>query len=303
VKEKILNPTFVSLWSVLLYLVCALALHCGKGGPGSQNKPADQGSLKGLVPLGRNSRGYEEFRHEKSGVVLIKIPSDTFVMGSDEGEADEKPAHSVFVSGFFIGKYEVSNEQYKVFCDSTGHPYPKTPSFRGMENYFLKYPNYPVANVTWEDARSFCDWAQLRLPTEAEWEMTARGKDRRKYPWGDDEPNAGGTYRCNLFGSSPFEAKLDGYQYTGPVDAFDNGVSPFGCYAMAGNVWEWCADWYLADYYASKQHADPKGPENGTDRVMRGGSWTNDGDGVRTANRDSSWPVEHLGSFGFRPAL
>ncbi|HEX7319336.1 MAG TPA: SUMF1/EgtB/PvdO family nonheme iron enzyme [bacterium] len=302
-KEWIRSICFFSMWPLLM--ICLIALYCGKGGPENQNKPkpANQGSLKGLIPLGKNTQGHVEFRHEKSGIILIKISSDSFIMGSDKGDADEKPMHNVLVNGFFIGKYEVSNEQYKIFCDSTGHSYPKSPNFKGMDDYFLKYPDYPVANVTWEDARSFCDWAQLRLPTEAEWEMAARGNDRRKYPWGNDEPNAGGTYRCNLFGSSPFEAKLDGYQYTSPVNVFDSGISPFGCYAMAGNVWEWCADWYLADYYAWKQNADPQGPENGTDRVMRGGSWTNDGDGVRTANRDSSWPVEHMGSFGFRPAL
>ncbi len=302
-KEWIRSILLVSVWSILM--ICFGTLHCGKGGPGDQNtpKPTGQGSLKGLVPLGENAQGYEEFRHEKSGIILIKIPSDSFTMGSDEGSADEKPVHSVFISGFLMGKYEVSNERYKVFCDSTDHPYPKSTNFKGMDDYFLKYPDYPVANVTWEDARSYCEWAQLRLPTEAEWEIAARGNDRRKYPWGNDEANADGTYRCNLFGSSPFEAKLDGYQYTSPVDAFDNGISPFGCYEMAGNVWEWCADWYLADYYASKKHVDPVGPEKGTDRVMRGGSWTNDGDGVRTANRDFSWPVEHMGSIGFRPAL
>lgn len=224
-----------------------------------------------LVYLSKNSSGYEEYKHEKTGIVLIKIPAGTFTMGSNDGESDEKPVHTVYLDKYYIGKYEITNAQYKKFYDATGRGYPLDPGFTGMSNYFTNYSDYPVVNVSWEDAKAFCDWAGLRLLTEAEWEKAARGTDARKYPWGNEEPDAGGYYRANWEVGN--NGKADGYQFTSPVGTYERGVSPYGCYDMAGNVWEWCADWYDKNYYGRSANNNPKGPESGTLHVLRGGSW------------------------------
>ena len=214
-------------------------------------------------------------------------------MGSGDGENDEKPVHTVYLDGYYIMKYEVTNKQYKKFCDETGRSYPKDPGFSGMSGYFTSYPDYPVVEVCWNDAKAYCAWAGLRLPTEAEWEKASRGTDSRTYPWGNGEP---GTNRCNYIGSG------DGYEYTSPIGSYENGRSPYGCYDMSGNVWECCNDWYGESYYRDSEYKNPKGPSSGTYRVLRGGSWLFYGNCVRAANRDSAGPSGMDGNIGFRCA-
>ena len=160
-----------------------------------------------------------------------------------------------------------------------------------MSDYFNNYPDYPVVEVSWNDAKAYCAWAGLRLPTEAEWEKASRGTDSRTYPWGNGEP---GTNRCN------YRRSGDGYKYTSPIGSYENGRSPYGCYDMSGNVWEWCNDWYGESYYRDSEYKNPKGPSSGTYRVLRGGSWTGNRYGIRTAGRYYDLPSPVIFGGGFR---
>jgi formylglycine-generating enzyme required for sulfatase activity len=214
------------------------------------------------------------------GAEMVLIPAGEFLMGSPkgEGDSDEYPQHTVYLDAFYIDKYEVTNAQYKKFMDATGHAAPGY----WNDNSFNK-PEQPVVGVNWFDAEAYCKWANKRLPTEAEWEKAARGTDARKYPWGNEEPNAGGIWRANY--NIGKKGADDGFQFTAPVGSFSAGVSPYGIHDMAGNVWEWCADWYDKYYYSGSLKNNPKGPSKGRSRVVRGGSWLDVGYYLRAANR------------------
>jgi len=257
----------------------------------------------GMTFLKTNSQGYEEYRWEKDGSTVIKIPAGTFTMGSTEN-TDEKPVHQVHLDEYYIDKYEVTNRQYKQFCDATGRSYPSDPGFSGMSGYFSNYSDYPVVNVSWDDAAAYCTWAGKRLPTEAEWEKAARGTDSRKYPWGNSELT-GRT--CNFADKSTDyswsdKSWNDGHAYTAPVGNYQDGASPYGCMDMAGNVWEWCADWYDISYYGRSPGSNPTGPSSGSARVGRGGSWLNDAWLMRCASRIRLAPSTRYGNLGFRCA-
>ena len=247
----------------------------------------------GMKYLGKNEQGYHEFKNLKDGSILIYIPPGEFIMGSLEGEgdSDEHPQHRVYLDGYFIGKYEVTVAQFRKFCEETGYKMPEQPSWNKDK--------HPVVNVTWEDAVEYCKWAGLRLPTEAEWEKAARGTDGRKYPWGNHEPYYNGRYYANY---DPGNYSEDGYKYTAPVGSYPHGASPYGCMDMAGNVWEWCYDWYDEDYYRNSPYRNPKGPSSGTSRVCRGGSWNCSAKSVRCASRSRGSPSYGWGFLGFRPA-
>jgi len=222
----------------------------------------------------------------------VRVPAGEFLMGSDtwkdpNAEGDELPQHRLRLGEYWIGKYPVTNAQYKVFVDATGHPPPghweggKIPA--GKENH-------PVVNVSWHDAAAFCAWAGLRLPTEAEWEKAARGADGRIYPWGD---------KWDARKANTSEGGRGG---TTPVGAYPAGASPYGALDMAGNVWEWVADWYGEGYYSQSPRENPLGPASGTYRVVRGGSWVLDLRDVRAAYRYRNHPDARLDNFGFRCA-
>ena len=222
-------------------------------------------------------------------------------MGSNDGQSDEKPVHTVYLDGYYISKYEITNKQYKQFCDKTGRSYPRSPKFNrrlfGMNNYFTSYPNYPVVCVSWNDAAAYCKWAGLRLPTEAEWQKGSRGTDGRKYPWGNESP---GTNKANY---DPGTNDADGYYYTSPVGNYSSGASPYGLMDMAGNVWEWCNDWYGEDYYSKSPKNNPKGPSSGSYRVLCGGSWYNLDNFIRSSYRFNNFPTINWYNLGFRPAF
>ncbi|OYT72161.1 MAG: hypothetical protein CFK52_05770 [Chloracidobacterium sp. CP2_5A] len=181
---------------------------------------------------------------------LVAIKGGTFEMGSLDGQPDEQPVRRVTVSDFEIGKYEVTNAQYKAFCDATRRPYPEEPNFARLRNYFLDYPNHPVVRVSWDDANAYCVWLSersgdlYRLPTEAEWEYVARDS-----PIGWDSYNSGGA----------------------PHEVGTSVPNELGIYDLMGNVWEWCADWYGP--YPPNPQVNPKGAPRGTHKVLRGCSW------------------------------
>jgi len=238
----------------------------------------------GLTHLGSNARGYAEYRNQKDGKVLIALPRATFTMGSQHGYADEKPPHAVSVASFYIGKYEVTNAQYRRFVSASGHR-----SAGPWEKYASQWDeSAPVVCVSWHDARAYCAWAGLRLPTEAEWEFAARGRDGREYPWG----NAWDASRAVFSDNSGGRAQ--------PVGSRPSGASAFGCLDMAGNVWEWCSSKYSPyPYNPNDGREDPGGSDV---RVLRGGSWLDDAGGCRAAIRLDDLPGGFSGLWGFRPA-
>lgn len=228
---------------------------------------------------------------------VISIPGGSFQMGSDTGGEDEKPVHEVYVDGFDIGRVPVTNAQYKVFCDATNRSYPVDPQEWG--NYFKDYPDHPVVMVSWEDAMAYCDWLskvtglKYRLPTEAEWEYAARGGlTQKKYPWGDEDPKG---RACYLEGQIPFGVP------TMRVGSYPpNG---YGLYDMAGNVWQWCWDWYDVSYYRSGNNRNPRGAPGGASKVARGGAWLYGPHSLRCAIRLQLAPQMQHETVGFRVAL
>tara|TARA_B100000315_G_C14552525_1_gene576584 strand:- start:634 stop:1533 length:900 start_codon:yes stop_codon:yes gene_type:complete len=206
--------------------------------------------------------------------IMVLIPEGFFQMGSDTGDPDEAPQHPVFVSSFYLDQYEVSNEEYTRFLKATGHSKPFVPVFDDDPAKLLN-PEQIAVGMAWDSAMAYCLWAGKRLPTEAEWEKAARGETPRTWPWG----NEFGVQNANVKGEQ------DGYRYTALPGQFESGRSPYGIYDMAGNGAEWVADWYDAEVYRSAPFQNPKGPEVGKHRVVRGGSWAESAVNVRTTKR------------------
>jgi len=206
---------------------------------------------------------------------MVFIPGGESIMGSaaGTGENDEYPLHTVYVSDFYMDKYEVTNKEYAYFLNSFENP--DTKNWIKLDDersgiifsdnrYKVKEgrENYPVAGITWYGADVFSSWAGKRLPTEAEWEKAARGADERIYPWGMEWDPLMCANSCE-----------GGCASIMPAGSFSTGAGPYGVMDMAGNVWEWCADWYDSKYYNESPYEDPKGPAEGKFKVMRGGSW------------------------------
>lgn len=224
---------------------------------------------------------------------MVLIPAGSFLMGSEDGENDEKPVHEVYVDAFYLDQYEVTVAQYQSYLRATGRPNP------GNWDEQLQNLNHPVVYVSWEDATNYAKWVGKRLPTEAEWEYAARGGNtglagnpKYQYPWG----NVASQDHANYSGV----AGKDKWQRTSPVGSFPpNG---FGLYDMAGNVWEWCSDRYAEDYYSKSPKQNPKGPVTGDYRVLRGGSWYVYPQYVRCADRVWDYPSDRDDLVGFRCA-
>jgi len=240
-------------------------------------------------PITRPLLPDSDTRTGKDGAEMVLIPAGEFQMGSNDGSSDEKPAHTVYLDDFYMDKYEVTNALYKKFMDATGH---KAPFYWNDGEYNAL--NQPVVGVSWNDAKAYAEWAEKRLPTEAEWEKAARGGlVGKKYPWGDSLTHDDANY----YGTGGKD-KWDG---TSPVGSFaPNG---YGLYDMAGNVWEWCADWYDKDYYSDSPSRNPTGPGTGTRRVLRGGSSNYFNiNYLRAANRNGYDPTSMFTIVGFRCA-
>jgi formylglycine-generating enzyme required for sulfatase activity len=263
----------------------------------------------------------------KDGAPTVLIAEGPFLRGSAEGQGDpdERPRRTITLSSYYIDRYEVTNRRYQVFMKATNHRVPEhccDPSYNLWKGTEIaeKLLNHPVVNVDWHDAVAYCTWAGKRLPTEAEWEKAARGTDGREYPWGNQHDRMranGASYWSGTDFGSADEAKawwgsenglgviaVKGTQgiLTLPVTELEKGATPTGLMHMAGNVWEWTADWYDPKAYESMEERDPKGPEGGEFKVHRGGSWLNHRGLLRSAVRDGSRPSMRNHGTGFRCA-
>lgn len=221
---------------------------------------------------------------------FVLVPAGSFEMGSRKN-ANEQPIHTVHLDEYYIGRHPVTVAQFAAFVNATAH------RCDGNAVKDARRAAHPVAWVSWDDAAAFCRWASeatgssIRLPTEAEWEKAARGTDGREYPWGNEAPDDSRCRFGKLLGGST------------PVGSFSpRGDSPYGAADMAGNVWEWCADWYGEDYYRLSPGENPRGPLSGTHRVVRGGSWLPPAEMVRAPNRHGTLPDHRFRNDGFRCA-
>ena len=277
------------------------------------------------------------FRDAATGMEFLFVKGGCFEMGNifGGGGGDERPVHEVCVSDFYLGRYEVTNEEFRKFVDATG--YRTTAEQKGTgwgldadgpgewkerSGLSWRHPlwpgdsieqkmNHPVVQVTWHDAKEFTRWLSgknrrtMRLPTEAEWEYAARsGGKHYRYSWGNEKPS-GNVADLRLLKVMPkletFPGYDDGYRYTAPVGSY--AMNDLGLFDMTGNVWEWCEDWYEPDYYNDSPTNDPTGPLEGQKKVMRGGSWNNSPPILRISNRDDTEPGQRFFNAGFRVVI
>jgi eukaryotic-like serine/threonine-protein kinase len=250
---------------------------------------------------------------DKDGMQQVFVPGGPFAMGTDDATApaEEKPKHVVALDACWMDQTEVTNAMFNKFASSTGYQteaqkdgmgfayingqWKDVPGAdwlhpQGPSSTIKNRSNHPVVQVTWNDARAYCRWAGRHLPTEAQWEKAARGGDGRKYPWGEDQPN-------------PALLNFDQQIHeTTQVGLYPTGASVYGALDMAGNVWEWAVDWYDATYYLSSPGSNPVGPITGQARVVRGGSWFDPADSVRTTIRLKLDAPSRGSNIGFRCA-
>ena len=238
----------------------------------------------------------------KDRAPMVEIPTGSFPMGVPPGDRDggrdEYPRHEVLLDTFLIDQFEVTNGRYLEFIKSTGHRVPQNPT-NPTRNLWQggtiteSLAERPVINVDWFDADAYCKWAGKRLPTEAEWEKSAKGTSDRRFPWGNVEPTA---KHLN------YNQKWIGEKTLMPVGSYEAGKSPYGVYDIVGNVWEWVNDWYDARYYEKSPSKNPPGPQEGTKKVIRGAGWQNETPTVRIFTRVDSDPTMRNESTGFRCA-
>jgi formylglycine-generating enzyme required for sulfatase activity len=217
---------------------------------------------------------------------MVLIRGGLHRLGSLLGDEDERPVHEVLLDPYYIDATEVTNEDFIRFVEATGYV-----SEGNWRDYVSPLrARHPVVAVTWADATAFAAWAGKRLPTEAEWEAAAAGGRDTPYPNGENITPAAATFGA-VTGTDQTPA-------TTPVAS--HPPNNFGLYDMAGNAWEWCSDYYAADAYSRRPRRNPKGPERGSSRVCRGGSWYDRAESLRVANRLEMTPAILGNVFGFR---
>jgi serine/threonine protein kinase/formylglycine-generating enzyme required for sulfatase activity len=251
---------------------------------------------------------HDEKVNPKDNANIIHIPEGDFLMGSDPNHdpyfwGAESPEHQVYLDGYWIYLTEVTTGMYQVCVQEKACPRPENNRSRSRPEYFgnILYDDYPVINVSWQAAQSYCQWAGGRLPTEAEWEKAARGTDGRLFPWGNASLTGNLANFCDT-GCPEDEVEYsldDGFRDTAPVGSFPDGSSPYGLLDMAGNVLEWIHDWYQIGYQDAPQ-TNPIGPSTGSRHPIRGGSWGSGRAGLRTVARASLKPDNALDNVGFR---
>jgi eukaryotic-like serine/threonine-protein kinase len=284
--------------------------------------PTTTPSLTLTVPTAVPTLGIGSTQVYTDGMVGQYVPAGVFIMGSTDAQiatalpgcwqcsfSDERPQHTVDLDAFWIDQTDVTNAMFAKFVAATHYqtdaekagsgvafqPGSWATTFgadwqhpRGPASTIVGVAHSPVVQVSWNDATAYCAWAGRRLPTEAQWEKAARGTDGQTYPWGNNSPD------------QHFLAY--NYQVANPttVDQHPAGASPYGALDMAGNVWQWVADWYSETYYANSPSRNPSGPASGQYRVRRGGSWSDGAEGVRAAHRAWRSPDARIDMLGFR---
>lgn len=252
--------------------------------------------------------GDKRFSEDKDN--MVTVPAGEFIRGSDRFE-NTKPVQRIYLDAYMIGKYTVTNQEFKRFIDDGGYFKDKlwtiegwhwrnteliTEPFYWHDNQW-NGPNFPVVGISWYEAVAYANWMEevtgkpYHLPTEAEWEKAARGTDGREYPWGND-------FDKNLCNSD-----LSALRRTSPVGIFPGGKSPAGCFDMAGNVFEWCIDRYNSEYYKKSSLKNPTGSVRGTTRTIRGGSWITGMWTCASTYRHYHRPESRLTTQGFRVAM
>jgi len=223
---------------------------------------------------------------------FVLIPAGSFLMGCDQGQENERPVHRVWLGSYAIGKFPVTNKQYRLFVEDNAAP---APPF--WSEHMFADPEHPVVGVTWDGAIAYCRWLSeregrvIRLPTETEWERAARGGlEGALYPWGDEPPS---------------ERPYAGFdkETGGPQRVGSNEPNGFGLYDMSEGVHEWCSDYFDHDYYRHAPERNPQGPVSGQRRASRGGSWRHRVKFSRCAARSSLPPGFKYADYGFRVAL
>ena len=238
---------------------------------------------------------------------MVFVPAGEFTMGDDSGGIGAKPAHHVSLDAYYIDKYEVTNAEYFSFWMTVGAEnsaftpvsYGEHVGIGDWPEIAQEKPNYPVVGISWDAADAYAKWANKRLPTEAEWEKAARGTDERIWPWGNAffVSIRGANVHANVWNGK------DGYDNVlAPVGNYPTGASPYGVFDMGGNVWEWVADWFSESYYHRSPSRNPTGPEVGSRRVVRGGSWANGPQLARCMTRMGHHPAIGTSFIGFRLA-
>lgn len=277
-------------WRVVLTCLAAVLLAIqlwkswpprGEGASHPSLPPSAPGAPATLEPIAPDL-----VRNSKDGSILVRVPAGPFRMGSEDSEAfeDEAPVHEVDLEEFWIGKHAVTNRQFERFVLETGYD----GGSAWKESAAQWGPDSPVVHVSWRDAFSYCRWAGLTLPTEAQWEKAARGTDGRKYPWGDRWE----ADRAWFFENS--EGRIH------PVDSRPQGASPYGCLNMAGNVWEWTLSVYRPYPYEPSDGRED--PESSEPRTSRGGAWYTYSRSLRCSRRCPEILTIQSNSFGFRVA-
>jgi len=237
---------------------------------------------------------------------MVLIPATRYTMGCDpehnNGYAcprDELPQHLVSLSAFAIDIYEVTNAQYAECVAAGACAAPIATASQAREDYYLsaEYANFPMINVKWEEAQAYCRWDGKRLPTEAEWELAARGTAPKAYAWGDEAPDCS---KANIYNDATMSACVGD---TVAVGSYPDGASEFGVMDMTGNVWEWVADSYIEDFYSVSPTENPLADEDNQLRTVRGGGWTANWLNARLTSRAYDLSFYNGSDLGFRCAV
>ena len=291
-KKDALYWGIIAAFASFVRIVIWMIYDVWKTGRESRKHQMTESVQTGTLPEARDFSEIKTIVGE-DGKLMVWVPEGPFHMGSQEaeGDPDEFPQRSTYLSAYYIDLHEVTFAEFNMFVEKSGLPAASIPVFQ-KDLSLITSLDQPAVGVSWDQARFYCEWAGKRLPTEAEWEKAAKGERDWKWPWGN-------TFQeglANTLGES------DRYQYSASPGQYELGRSPYGLYDMAGNVAEWVQDIYDPNYYEIGPFRDPKGPEAGKHRVYRGGSWNDSSANVRTAKRFAAAPHQASAVIGLRCA-